>query len=116
MDTWKYESSRKARHKYYQKNKAKVYQRYLIWLKKNPDKMKNAKLKMRYGITLDEYNQMVKSQRGKCGICAEKKKLFVDHCHKTKKVRGLLCSQCNHGLGMFKDNVDFLSKAIKYLI
>ena len=48
-----------------------------------------------------------------CGIKTEK--LVIDHCHKTKRVRGLLCHQCNSGLGHFKDNTEFLLKAVEYL-
>lgn len=41
--------------------------------------------------------------------------LFIDHCHETKDVRGLLCRRCNHGLGFFKDKIDLMNNAIKYL-
>lgn len=44
-----------------------------------------------------------------------KRRLFVDHCHKTNKIRGLLCINCNNGLGAFKDNVFSLNRAIQYL-
>jgi len=68
-----------------------------------------------YGITLEDFNDMIELQEGKCLICnthleALTKGLVVDHCHTTGKVRGLLCSNCNSGLGMFKDNVDKFRK------
>lgn len=61
---------------------------------------------------------MYAKQGGRCAICEnnlEIDKLNVDHCHTTNKIRGLLCDQCNYGLGNFKDNVSTLTKAIKYL-
>lgn len=70
----------------------------------------------RYGISLVEYNLMYENQNGLCCICGKKKdKLVVDHNHKTGKVRGLLCSKCNSGLGMFCDDKDVIIKAIKYM-
>ena len=85
---------------------------------------KNFKLKKAYGITLDQYNDMLSKQDGKCMICLvdnnglyqNKKKAFaVDHCHTTGKIRGLLCGDCNSGIGLLKENIDLLNNAIKYL-
>lgn len=81
------------------------------------DKNREAKLRHRYGITLDQYNSMFKSQRGKCKICKDfmLNSAHIDHCHKTKSVRGLLCGPCNRGLGCFLDNLYRLKSAVKYL-
>jgi hypothetical protein len=69
-----------------------------------------------YGITLDQYNQMELAQDGRCGICGGVAKiLFVDHCHTTGRVRGLLCIACNSGLGHFRDSIGALRTAIIYL-
>jgi len=72
-----------------------------------------------YGITLEEKNRMIENQEGKCLICGnefkDSKDKHVDHCHKTNRVRGILCSHCNSGIGFFQDNVNILQKAIKYL-
>ena len=86
----------------------------------NYEKIKNKVLKYQYGITLDDYNQMFADQNGCCAICGLhqsefKKALHVDHCHTTDKVRGLLCAECNLGLGKFKDNIQTLENAIRYL-
>jgi len=78
-------------------------------------------LKSQYNLSLDAYNALLINQNHKCAICscdeaaAFKGLLFVDHCHSTKKVRGLLCHHCNTALGKFKDSSEILSKAIKYL-
>ena len=87
---------------------------------RNPERVKDLKLRNTYGITLADYNTMFKEQKGCCKICGThqsnlERPLFVDHCHITEDVRGLLCSNCNTGLGMFKDNVTFLKNAIEYL-
>lgn len=92
-----------------------LYQRE--WRKKNPLKSKNNALK-KIGFSLPEYEKMLNKQNGGCAICKKKDKWFrlaVDHCHGTKKIRGLLCSQCNRGLGIFHDSTDLLKHAIAYL-
>lgn len=88
---------------------------------------RNWHLKNKYGIDLIQYNEILESQNHKCAICGildtEIKdnsrnmihKLFVDHDHKTGIVRGLLCANCNHGLGKFMDNIKYLEFAINYL-
>jgi len=91
---------------------------------KNPN-WKGGKSEYSLGLlTKKEYNKLLEKQNGVCAICEkpETKKLkdtiyrlAIDHDHKTNKVRGLLCSRCNRGLGHFMDNVKFLLKAIKYL-
>ncbi len=80
-----------------------------------------ASLKHNYGITLEDYNKLYKKQKYSCAICKlgvygqRPKRLSVDHCHKTKTVRGLLCLRCNSGLGYFNDSIENLTVAIKYL-
>lgn len=69
-----------------------------------------------YGMTGDEYWDLYRSQDGRCAVCQEQKKLVVDHCHVKKHVRGLLCRECNLLLGQVKDDVEFLQRAIAYLI
>ena len=96
------------------------------WRRNNPRKARNSDLKKAYGITLDEYEQMLTDQNGKCAICGgdepavnpttqKPRNLAVDHCHKTGKVRGLLCTKCNSIIGHADDDGEILKKAIRYL-
>jgi hypothetical protein len=95
------------------------------WRNANPLKAKNIDLKKHYGIGLAEYEAMLKEQNGVCGICKKPetarnkdggpRRMPVDHCHATGEIRGLLCTHCNRGLGMFKDSAVNLQSAIDYL-
>ena len=72
----------------------------------------------KYGITEDCFSAMFKNQKSSCKICCvdlNRKTAHIDHCHTEGHVRGLLCTQCNTGLGMFKDDTSLLEEAIKYL-
>jgi len=80
----------------------------------------NANFKHKYNITLKEYNEMLLYQNYKCMICNTHqkdltKKLSVDHCHITGIIRGLLCTNCNVGLGLLQDNAEVIKNALKYL-
>lgn len=83
--------------------------------KENPDKIRNFRRRTRYGITSARFEEMETAQDGRCAICREEKALVIDHCHTSGVVRGLLCKTCNAGLGMFRDNPDWLSAAAVYL-
>jgi hypothetical protein len=76
-------------------------------------------LKVKYGISLEDYDAMLARQGGVCAACKNKKRrserLCVDHCHVTGKVRGLLCRNCNVGLGLFRDDADLVEAAAAYL-
>src|SRR5712691_9384434 len=71
----------------------------------------------RYGMSWNDYDELLARQGGVCAICKKKSKrrLCVDHCHACRKVRGLLCHKCNTGLGLFDDDTDRLRAAIAYL-
>jgi len=96
-------------------------ERSSAWKSKNKDKAKCADLTRKYNLSLEGYNYLYKSQGGKCLICgvselkSSRQTLFVDHCHKTGEIRGLLCHHCNSGLGYFRDNPNLLKKAQWYL-
>lgn len=85
--------------------------------KNNPKSARNSQLKNSYGITLEEYNNRMSLQNDSCAICNDKtdKTLCVDHDHKTGAVRGLLCSKCNHAIGLLKDSPEIITKAASYV-
>lgn len=102
------------------KNPEAVKKLNIQWRKLNPEKDLEIRLKARYNITLENYNEMIKVQNNcciGCGISAKDlgKKLHIDHCHKSTKVRGLLCFNCNSILGHAKDRVIVLQNLVDYL-
>ena len=105
-------------------NRAKRTESDLRWARKNPEKVRNRSLITKYGITLEIYNKMFEEQNGLCYICQKPetlkhkdkiKLLSVDHDHSSGQVRKLLCDACNHGIGHFKENIEYLDRAKKYL-
>lgn len=87
---------------------------------KNPGYTRERNLKTLYGITHNDYLKMLEAQNGRCAICGTetpggKGTFHVDHCHSNGKVRGLLCGNCNRGIGYLKDSVLNLSAAVLYL-
>ena len=99
----------------------KYNKEYNIKNKDSVFKIKKAwELKSRYNLTMDQYDLMLKQQDNCCKICNIHesnlyRKLSVDHCHITGKVRGLLCMKCNTLLSNAKDNTNILTNAIDYL-
>ncbi len=95
------------------------------WRAINAEKAKDGDLKKSYGIGIKEYRSMFLEQYGVCKICGKREanldrngspiSLAIDHCHETGRVRGLLCSNCNRGMGFLKDNADILRKAAEYI-
>ena len=87
-------------------------------------KKNDYRYRSQYGISLEEYNNILSLQNGVCAICHKEEtkiirgirlKLAIDHCHESNKVRGLLCSECNTALGKFYDDIEILNNAINYL-
>lgn len=116
----------KEYHKNYRiKNAKKLKQTYANYRKNNQDKIKICKIKFNYNVTQEEATNLYKRSFGICNICkmSETSKgnngkislLSIDHDHKTGKVRGVVCRNCNHGLGDFKESIKNLKSAIKYL-
>lgn len=109
------ERKRKANKEWYHRVKSEQPDKF-------PLQRRRAKFKRVYGITLDEYDEMLKSQDYKCVTCGkehndtEQEKLRVDHCHATGKVRGLLCHNCNISLGLIKEDIKVLDSLKAYVL
>lgn len=81
---------------------------------------RDLRMQRKYGITLDDYYDIIESQDNQCAICGTSisdldHTAHLDHCHDTGKVRGVLCRRCNTGIGMLNDDADLLTKAAEYL-
>lgn len=81
---------------------------------------KDLRLQRKYGITLEDYFEIIDRQDGQCAICSTDiseldHTAHLDHCHETGRVRGVLCRRCNTGIGMLDDSADLLIKAAEYL-
>jgi DNA repair ATPase RecN len=121
---------------HYQANKAAYAAKSRAWREKNKERAKanrkrnyeeNKERNLLYstnynrlrkiGITPEQYSSLLQEQKGVCAICHQtcSRALAADHDHTTGKIRGLLCNNCNRGLGHFKDNSDNLKAAIEYL-
>ena len=87
----------------------------------NRDRQRPYHLKYRYGMSVGEYDALFKQQNGQCAICGTTEPtgkwnvLAVDHCHHTGDVRGLLCNECNRGMGLLGDDASLLRAAADYL-
>lgn len=90
----------------------------------NSSRVVSNNLKSKYGINLEQYICMFKKQNGLCAICNEPEtcvragkvmSLSVDHCHTSGDIRGLLCNDCNRGIGLLKDDAKTLLKAYEYI-
>jgi hypothetical protein len=139
------EKQRKYHKQYAQKNREKIAKRKREWLDADPDRQaryteaqrartkanpekfrtyfRNYHIKKAYGITAEQYEALLQGQGGACAICGRlpngtnhvEQSLVIDHCHDTGKVRGLLCNNCNSGMGIIGDSVEHLEAAIEYL-
>jgi hypothetical protein len=100
------------------RNPAAHCERTKAWYAAHPWARKGQRLRARYGITLADYERMLAQQRTACAICRAALvpgSTHVDHCHRTGKVRGLLCGHCNKALGLFRDDAEVIRAAVQYL-
>ncbi len=116
--SWCIKCSRESCREYGINNKKKRNKRLQKWRQQNPKlaklKDKRARLKKKYNITLKQLSKLIEFKKGKCWICGtNKKRLVIDHDHKTGRVRGMLCDLCNRHLGYF-ENMNF-KKMQQYL-
>lgn len=132
------EKCRKQERKRRNENRKHVREVQRAWRAKNPEKQneynkrdyqrrkaqfvewnRSRSLKRLYGLTIEQYEEMYRSQNGCCAICGginvAGRRLAVDHCHKTNRVRALLCNTCNTTIGTAKENPNILQQCIAYL-
>lgn len=119
-----------AKLKKYRELNKHVHRTYLkLWARRfrakpgNRENIRHRQIIRRYGLTQEQFAVMLKKQGSRCGVCRKsikpahrgKDAACIDHCHKSGKVRGLLCFNCNCGIGQFKDKPALLRKAIKWI-
>lgn len=118
------EKRKESYKKYREGNKEKIRLQKKAWRKANPEKHQAANRRWKINTTLKicDFNALLLKQNGKCAICQrpdsgrkQSGRLAIDHCHATNAVRGLLCHPCNSMLGLAKDSIETLSRAIAYL-
>lgn len=123
------EKSAKYQKEYYKeyrkKNAEKLNANNKKWREENKEQdalvMLKARLKRKYNLSIKEYETLIESQNNSCKICGIhaknniKGKLYIDHCHTTGKVRGLLCMKCNSALGLLNDDKTLVQNLIEYL-
>lgn len=97
---------------------------YQDYKERGGDGLDDKKAASRLKMSIDQYYEMLQSQGNKCAICNREEtrmykgkftRLCVDHCHKTGKVRAMLCHSCNTGIGKMEDSIEILQSAIEYL-
>ena len=117
--TYKYREAHREQIREYDRKYGKDHIEHTRERRSNYNKARAGILRSRrYGITLEEQEQLLTEQNGVCAICGEirgKRGLVIDHDHNTKAVRGWLCGKCNMGLGLFDDNPDWLEQAAEFL-
>lgn len=127
------EASKAAKKRYYERNREEVIERSAKWREENRDqyneycrqnrdslRARGYALKRKYGITLEQYDELFEKQGGRCAVCDRhqdefKTSLAVDHSHKTRRIRGLLCIGCNYRLVAKHEDACLLRKVAAYI-
>lgn len=85
-----------------------------VW-SRSKDRQRESNLKRKYNLSLEQFDNLKTSQNNCCAICLQEVELNVDHCHRTNKIRGLLCMECNTGIGKLGDTLEGVLRAVEYL-
>lgn len=114
------EERRVKNRRQYLARKEAIYAQTKQWAEQNPEKRREVSERSRlkkYGLTVDQYQSLVSSQDGVCAVCKEPLTgvAHIDHDHATGRIRGVLCRNCNVGLGHFKDDSNLLRAAAHYV-
>lgn len=123
MQEWRlknWDAYQVKRKRYYTENREKCNAATRRWQQAHKERVRDNRFLRRYGLTPQQYSDLLTSQAGLCAICkcvlsAAAHGPQVDHCHESGNVRGLLCILCNTGLGKFREDPDMLRKALAYL-
>lgn len=98
------------------RHKLKMDDKNILKRKNYKDRHRYTAIKTAYGISKEQYDNMLADQDNRCAICNDfMPRPYVDHCHSNNKVRGLLCMKCNTGLGQFRDDIKIMNSAIQYI-
>jgi Autographiviridae endonuclease VII len=105
-----------------EKNRS-AYNNYAAqWRALNPERQHATEIKRKYNVSKEQYQEMLDKQGNRCQICRKlhnvdikRGRLYIDHNHTTGKVRGLLCNNCNSGIGNLQDDPDIVQSALEYL-
>lgn len=112
------ERAKETQRRFSKKHRARITARRVADRIANPDKYADKELRKTHGISLEQFRAVSESQGNVCKICGgtpKTKRLHVDHCHTTNKIRGLLCERCNMALGLFDDDVERIHRAAEYV-
>lgn len=111
--------------KFSDKQKKKYHSESAAARKKRQERYRSNALQKKFGITVEEYETLLKQQNYVCAFCGKPEKakskigkirrLCVDHCHKTGRVRGLLCYMCNHTIARLGDDIESAEKLLRYM-
>ena len=123
---WCKDCARAKAREYRAKNVEKVRESQRRSRQSRPEVYWEKNLRSAFGITAEDYEQMLANQNGACAICKQEeteihprsgtqRRLAVDHCHDTGRIRGLLCNRCNRAIGLFRDSAQIIRSAINYL-
>ncbi len=103
---WRQKPENKLKKKIADKEYNKIY-----W-----PKIKSKVIAKKHGISVEKYEEIVLKAEGKCAICKQEAKLYLDHNHLTGKIRGMLCLGCNTAIGNLRDSVEIVEAAKQYLL
>lgn len=127
-EQWR-EEKRRYQRRYYARKQAALGKTTTTYRLKIPDpgtiNFSRGSGPSKYGISQEDFDALFKQQEGRCAICdtqlkrpwteGHRHKAHIDHCHRSGAVRGILCTNCNTGIGLFHDDVWKLKRAVQYL-
>jgi hypothetical protein len=99
----------------YEREKPRLLLLARSWRENNKARRRDIARSSKYGMSAGQFDRMLAEQNYRCAICDQDRKLGVDHCHVSNKIRGLLCIPCNAALGSFGENASVIRRAAEYV-